>query len=263
MSFLVYRGSRIAFKTTGKGRAIVLIHGFLGSQKIWDEYAMRLSKNFRIITIDLPGHGESESLGYIHEMELLADLVKFLLKTINVRKAVLVGHSLGGYISLAFAEKYPDSVLGLIMVNSTAKGDSKEKIKGRNQLINLLKKGSDRPLELLVPSFFNVLSQKTRWFRLRYLNMAKKANKSGVVSTLECMKIRKEREIVLKFAPFPYLYLIGKEDKIFNYKELINESQLNEKGSYSIFENSSHMIFWEEKEKCFKRIKDFSKKLSS
>lgn len=258
-----FRGSEFAYKVKGKGRAIVFLHGFLGSKEIWDDYLTRLAKNFKVISLDLPGHGESQNLGYIHEMELIAKLIHSLLQQLKIRKVILVGHSLGGYVALAFAEQFPDSLLGLILVNSTAKGDTKSKVASRNRLIKLLKKDSIKPIALLVPSFFNFKTRNTAYQKRRYLHMAMKANNSGVIATIEGMKIRKEREIVLKFAPFPFLYLIGVHDQLLPSNGLIEEANLNKNGIFDLFENSSHMIFWEEKEKCFKQIKNFSKKLVS
>ncbi|MEQ8625455.1 MAG: alpha/beta hydrolase [Vicingaceae bacterium] len=258
---LNFRGSQFAYKVKGSGRAILLIHGFLGTQEVWNTYFDRLSTHFKVISLDLPGHGKSQNLGYVHEMGLMANLVYALLKELNIRKAVIAGHSLGGYVGLAFAELFPDHVLGLILVNSTAKGDSKAKINSRNQLISLLKKDQKRPLELLVPNFFNVINRKTGYFRRRYLNMAFKANHAGILATIEGMKIRKEREIVLKFAPFPYLHLIGEHDKLLATKDLMEEAELNDKGYAILFKESSHMLLWEEEEKCYKQIKHFTKNL--
>jgi len=113
---LHFRGSQFAYKVKGSGRAILLIHGFLGTQEVWSTYFDRLSKNFKVISLDLPGHGKSQNLGYVHEMGLMANLLFALLKELNVRKVVIAGHSLGGYVGLAFAELYPDHLLGLILV---------------------------------------------------------------------------------------------------------------------------------------------------
>ena len=158
---LSFRRNDFAFKVKGKGRAILFLHGFLGSKEIWDDYVTRLAKNFRVISLDLPGHGKSQNLGYIHEMELIAKLIHALLQELKIRRVVLVGHSLGGYAALAFAEQFPDNLLGLILVNSTAKGDNKSKVASRNRLVKMLKKDWERPIELLVPSFFNYKTRNT------------------------------------------------------------------------------------------------------
>jgi pimeloyl-ACP methyl ester carboxylesterase len=258
-----YKGAKLAYQKKGKGRTIVLIHGFLGSSQIWKEFVPRLSKRFQLITVDLFGHGESDCLGYVHNMELQAEGINSLLKHLSIRKAVFVGHSLGGYVSLALAEKYPDKVLGLVMLNSTAKGDSQQKKKSRNQLIQLVKENKERAIELLIPTFFQTNGNNARQGVRKYKTLAKRCNEQGIVANLEGMKIRKEREIVLKFAPFPYLYLIGKYDTILAVNELVEESNLNEKGEYLLLEETSHMGFYEEQEKVFKAISNFSKSLGN
>ncbi|MBL4708448.1 MAG: alpha/beta hydrolase [Flavobacteriales bacterium] len=254
----LFRGAQISYTTKGKGRCIVLIHGFLGSKEIWNDYQKRLSKKFKVVCIDLAGHGESECIGYVHNMELLAESIKALLKHLNVRKTVIAGHSLGGYVSLAFAEKYPDSVLGLMLINSSAKGDNSTRRQSRNQLIDLVKKDRKRAIELLVPGFFNLKKRNTTWQIKRYLKYAHNCSERGIIASIEGMKLRKEREIVLKFAPFPFIYLIGKYDSIFPEENLIEESNLGEKGSHFILEESSHMSLMEEQEKVYRYLKEFA-----
>ena len=257
-SFL-FRGANISYNVKGKGRAIVLIHGFLGAKEIWNDFQKRLSKNFKVITIDLPGHGNSDSIGYVHNIELLGECIKNLLKHIDVRKAILAGHSLGGYVSLAFAESYPDSVLGLVMINSTSKGDSTKRKNSRSQLAELVKSDRLRAINLLVPSFFNLKNRNTNRQISSYKKMALKCSERGILASIEGMRLKKEREIVLKFAPFPYLFLAGKFDSIFNFEELRKESELNQNGSFILLEESSHMSIHEEPEVVFKHLKQFSK----
>ncbi|MFT6945997.1 MAG: pimeloyl-ACP methyl ester carboxylesterase [Vicingaceae bacterium] len=256
----VFRGANISYTVKGKGRSILLIHGFLACKEIWKDYDSRLAKHFRVVTLDLPGHGESECIGYVHNMELLAECIKKLLQLLVIRKTIVVGHSLGGYVGLAFAENYPDSVLGLLMVNSSAKGDSEQRKKSRVQLIDLVKKDKNRAIELLVPSFFTLKSRKTTWQVKSYLRMAKKCSEQAIIATVEGMKIRKEREIILKFAQFKYHYIIGLQDAILNLQQLKLEANMGAEGDFTIIADASHMSLIETKEQVFKTIKLFSKR---
>ena len=261
--FFEFRKAQISYQIVGKGRTIVLLHGFLGAKEIWGDYVSRLSKKYRLIVLDIPGHGQSESLGYLHHMELLADLVREILHSLKIRKALLIGHSLGGYISLAFAEKYPDSLQGLILLNSTAKGDDSKRKSSRDQLIKLVKQDKTRAIELLVPTFFGLKSRNTHHHIRSYLRKAKNCSAQAIVATVEGMKIRKEREIVLKFAPFQYLFIIGEHDKILDSKDLIEQAMLSPKGSHLLLENSSHMSMMEEREAVYKAISSFAKRVFS
>ncbi len=256
-----FKGEPLYFEQKGKGKTIVLLHGFLGSSALWDKQSSRLAKRYRLVCIELPGHGNSAPLGYNHTMELMAEAIKAVLDALRIRKALLVGHSLGGYIALAFAEAYPDKVRGLILINSTAKGDSSERKESRDRLINLMKKNKDQALRALVPSFFAIKQRGRHWHVKKYLQWARACSLQGIVATLEGMKIRKEREIVLKFAPYPYLNLIGESDPLFLQEDLKNEAKLGEFGNYEIIEDASHMIPLEKPEACLKWIMKFEKQL--
>ena len=117
---LTFKNANISFSDQGKGTAVVLIHGFLENATMWKNVVPEISKRNRVVTIDLLGHGKTDCLGYIHTMELFAATIAAVLKALRIRKCVLVGHSLGGYIALAFAEKYPQKVKGLCLMNATS-----------------------------------------------------------------------------------------------------------------------------------------------
>ena len=121
MKQIQFKNTQISFSDTGKGTVIVLLHGFLENKKMWDFYISEFAKKNRVIAIDLLGHGESECLGYVHSMEDHADAVQAVLSDLRIRKAIFIGHSMGGYVALAFAELYPDNTKGLVLLNSTAR----------------------------------------------------------------------------------------------------------------------------------------------
>lgn len=240
-SFFIFRGSRIQYRIRGKGRAIVLVHGFLGSKDLWIAQESDLSKKYKTISIDLPGHGDSESLGYIHSMEIMADLIHALLKKLKIRKIILIGHSMGGYVSLAYAEKYTDSLNALILVNSTASRDSKSRLSSRKQLINLLPKKRLILLQGLIESFFVVEGRNRRYGVAKYLRWAKKCDPKGIVASVRGMMERKEREIILKFAPYPYCIIAGIQDPIVPIKQNRTEVKLNSNACLVELEDSGHI----------------------
>ena len=114
---LDYKNAAIFYTDSGKGPAVVLIHGFLENTTMWNVIIPELSKRNRVIAIDLLGHGKSDCIGYTHSMELFAETLEAVLKKVRIRKCILVGHSLGGYVALAFAEKHPKRVKGLCLMN--------------------------------------------------------------------------------------------------------------------------------------------------
>ena len=136
---ILFKKGKVNFSDTGKGRTIVLLHGFLGSHKIWENTISNLSKSYRVIAIDLPGHGNTECFGYIHSMELMAKSVKAVMDSLRLKKYVIIGHSMGGYIGLAFAELFPENLKGLCLFHSSAYSDTDDKKRDRTRSIKVVK----------------------------------------------------------------------------------------------------------------------------
>ena len=119
-------------------RCAVLLHGYLESMLVWDDFVPYLYKQVRVITLDLPGHGISVVKGPVHTMEYLADVVKDTLDALGIARCTLVGHSMGGYVALAFCEKYPERLDGVVLLSSTPDADTDEKKENRLREIKLV-----------------------------------------------------------------------------------------------------------------------------
>jgi len=124
---LEYKGIQVFFSDQGLGKTIVLLHGFLENSSMWNHLIPDLQKTHRVIAVDLLGHGQTGCLGYVHSMELMAETVEAVLNHLNIEEKTLVGHSMGGYVALAIAEKNPDSIRGLCLMNSTYLPDNDER----------------------------------------------------------------------------------------------------------------------------------------
>jgi len=136
---ILYKNTKVSFTSIGSGPAVVLLHGFLENSSMWNQISEQISKKNRVVCIDLLGHGATENCGYIHTMEDQAEMVKAVLDHLRLRKYILIGHSMGGYIALAFAKLYPNNVKGLCLMNSTALPDSEEKKTNRDRGIVAVK----------------------------------------------------------------------------------------------------------------------------
>lgn len=251
----------VCFTDEGKGRAIVLLHGFLEDKSVWKEFSAKLSKQYRVISIDLPGFGETPGIGYMHSMEMMADAVKAVMDNLGLRRYVIVGHSMGGYASMAFAELYPKNISGICMFHSTATADSDEKKTERTRVIEVVKKD---PV-IFVKNFFaklfapeNILTLKEKIERLR--KNAEKIPRQNIVNALEGMKNRRDRRFVIKNASYPILFLIGKQDEVIPYKPLLDQAKLGKEVSVVLLENAGHMGFYEDEKACLKAIKSFARK---
>jgi pimeloyl-ACP methyl ester carboxylesterase len=250
MKTTTFKNTKINYTDQGKGTAVVLLHGFLENQSMWKAFIPELVKKHRIITIDLLGHGETECLGYVHTMEDQADMVHHVLHELKIRKAVLIGHSMGGYVALAFAELYPDNVKGIVLQNSTSKADSDERKANRDRAIVAVKQNYSAFIRM---SIANLFSEDNRERLVEIIEEVKlealKTPLQGIVAALEGMKIRKDREVILHFAPYPIQLILGKKDPVLNYDENVvqiegTQVQLTtfEDGHMSHFENQVELL---------------------
>ncbi|MFN7100384.1 MAG: alpha/beta fold hydrolase [Flavobacterium sp.] len=220
MKQILFKNTTISFTDEGKGTAIVLLHGFLENKSMWDFYVPELAKKNRVISIDLLGHGSTECLGYVHTMEDNADVVHAVLSELRIRKAIFVGHSMGGYVALAFAELYPDMIKGLVLLNSTARADSEERKKNRDRAIKAVKQSFVNFISLSIGNLFSENNRERLAATIE--NVKKEALKTplqGIVASLEGMKIRQDREVLLHLTPFPKLLILGEKDPVLNYEE--------------------------------------------
>lgn len=149
---MVEKTITLKFKELGNGTPMIFLHGYPLSHKIWLPLVVDLKKQARLILPDLRGHGESPVTNGTYSMSLMADDVVRLMDTLQITKAILLGHSMGGYVSLAFTKKYPDRLAGLGLVATQAIADTLEKKQGRLEAIQLLKsQGTQAIVESMLP----------------------------------------------------------------------------------------------------------------
>ena len=250
MKTTYFKNTAICYTDQGKGTAVVLLHGFLENQSMWNAILPELIKKNRIITVDLLGHGATECLGYVHSMEDQADVVHHVLNELKIRKAVFIGHSMGGYVALAFAELYPDTVKGIVLVNSTSRADSDERKRNRDRAIVAVKQNYSAFIRMSIANLFSENNRERLADRIEEVKLeALKTPLQGIVAALEGMKIRKDREVMLHFAPYPIQLILGKKDGVLLYEEnrdqiLDTHVQLTtfEDGHMSHIENQAELL---------------------
>ncbi len=212
-NFITYKNCSIHFTQLGKGRAIVLLHGFLENLSIWQEISVVLSEKYRVVCIDLLGHGQTNNLGYVHSMNEQAEIVKAVLKHLRLRKVVFVGHSMGGYVAMAFAKIFPQNVKGICLLNSTFLPDDPIKINDRNKTIEIVKKNPEVVIKIAIPGLFAEKNKVVFKREMQHiLKEALKTSKQGIVAALEGMKIREDLSYLLEDNTFKTLVFIGKKD---------------------------------------------------
>lgn len=257
--FLNYKNIQIAFSDEGKGNSVVLLHGFLENSLMWKSIATEILKRNRVICIDLLGHGKSDCLGYIHTMDEMASAVKHVLNYLRIRRAIFIGHSMGGYVSLAFAEKHQENVKGICLLNSTAQADDEERKKLRLRAIKMAKTNYDALVSI---SITNLFAEATRKQFLAEIETCKKeALKTpvqGYVSCTEGMRLRPNREHVLASKAYKKLIILGKKDSILNCKSV--EKEAKRTNTPVVKFSNGHMSHIENKSELISVLKMFLKK---
>lgn len=255
-----FKNTTITYTDTGKGTAIVLLHGFLENQKMWDNYIATFAKKNRVITIDLLGHGETECLGYVHSMEDNAGAVQAVLAELRIRKAILVGHSMGGYVALAFAELYPDFVKGLVLLNSTAKEDNHERKINRDRAIKAVKESYQGFVSMAISNLF---SENNRERLVKEIELVKKEALKmplqAIVASLEGMKTRKNRSLLFQHGSYPKMLILGEKDPVLGFEE--TKSQIENTEVQLVSFPDGHMSHIENYEDLTTVLLSFFKKI--
>ena len=258
MNQILYKNTKISYSDTGKGNAVVLLHGFLENQTMWQDLVPELRQKNRIITIDLLGHGETECLGYVHSMEDNAEAVQAVLTKLRIRKAVFVGHSMGGYVALAYAELYPESMRALVLLNSTSNADSEERKANRDRAIKAVKKDYTTFIRLSIANLFSPDNRERLIDEIEKVKLeALKMPLQGVVASLEGMKIRKDREVLLHLTPYPKMLILGKNDPVLIYENALE--QIEETAVKLVTLPDGHMSHIENREQLKTVLLDFFK----
>jgi pimeloyl-ACP methyl ester carboxylesterase len=253
---LLHKNTNVHFTSIGKGNAVVLLHGFLENSAMWNEIANILSKRNRVICIDLLGHGKTGNLGYIHSMEDQAHMVKAVLNHLKLRKYIFVGHSMGGYVALAFAKLFPESVKGLCLMNSTALPDSEEKKLSRDRAIKAIKKNHKTFVRVAIPMLFSEKNREIYPKEIEQITQeALQLSPQGIIAALEGMKIRKNQTSIYKTAQFPIQMIIGKQDPALDYDSLISQTK-NTKVKIIEFPDG-HMSHIENRDSLIENLSNF------
>ncbi|WP_312078037.1 alpha/beta hydrolase [Chryseobacterium sp.] len=202
------------FEKTEKGKeTLVLLHGFMENATIWNDMEKHLSDEFSLLKIDLPGHGKSEILGEIQTMEMMANEVNKVLENQNLNQIHLLGHSMGGYVSLAFAEKFPKKLKTLTLFFSTFLEDDAEKKEQRIKSYRIIKDAFPHYARAGVPNLFNPNERDVLEGKIEIaLETALSTNNLGALASVKGMVERTDKKHILESLEAKILILAGKHD---------------------------------------------------
>ncbi|WP_121352457.1 alpha/beta fold hydrolase [Flavisolibacter nicotianae] len=243
-----YRGKTIVYRTAGSGPVVMLLHGFGEDGTIWEDQFV-LFPGYQLLVPDLPGSGRSETIEDM-SMEGLADAVKALLDSTagDTTQVALIGHSMGGYITLAFAEKYPEWLRGFGLFHSTAFADSDEKKETRRKGIRFIRQhGAAEFLKMSTPNLYAEETRKTHpeWIEKQVRDTCNFSGDS-LVLYYEAMIRRPDRTAVLKESRVPVLFVMGRHDPAVPLQDGLKQCYLPQKTYIHILEHAGHMGMIEE-----------------
>jgi len=244
-----YKNTPIYYKVTGKGSTMVLLHGFLESSTIWNEYIAALSEKHTVITIDLLGHGKSGVISETHTMQLMAEVVKSVLNKLNIEFATFVGHSMGGYVALAYTELFENEVEALVLLNSLPTADSEERKQNRRRALKVLDHNADAFISMAIVNLFSENSRKRFTSEIETLKEeALQFSVVGIQAAIRGMIDRKDRTGVLANFSRKKIMVCGKEDPIMpiseskNISEKTNTELIQLEGGHMSWLENSHKI---------------------
>ncbi len=244
----------------GAGDALVFLHGFCESKEMWAAFVKPLTSKFRIVALDLPGFGENTKNVHDYSMESMADYVKQQLDELGVKRCILVGHSMGGYVSMAFAAKYGQMLNGLCLFHSSALPDTDEKKDNRNKTIEFVEKhGVDVFMQSFVePLFYADNRKKLRKEIDMMIEIGKKTPKQSIINGLAAMRDRPDRTSELKKIKCPVLFIFGKEDGAVPLEKALEQCHLPDNSMTNFLGKTGHMGMFERTYETRKAIEKFA-----
>jgi pimeloyl-ACP methyl ester carboxylesterase len=246
------------YEAIGTGHPIVLVHGFGEDYHVFDKQVEALKEKYKLIVPHLPGTGRS-AISDTVSMESMADGIKEILERENISRTIIIGHSMGGYITLAFAEKYPDMLKGFGLLHSSAYADSELKIAARRKSIEFIKQyGAPTFLESTTPNLFAEANRIQMGDYIKSFSSAISYILPNVLITFyEAMINRPDRTNILKRASVPVLFIVGKEDQTVPFTDTMQQVHLPVLSYIYILYQSGHMGMLEEPGKCNEAIHHF------
>lgn len=242
----------------GSGKAVALLHGFLEDHSIWNNFSDKLSKKYTVISIDLPGFGKSSVFSNLHSMGFMAKAVKHILNEENIDKCVLTGHSMGGYVSLAFAEFYPEKLKGLVLFHSQAAADSDEAKINRNRTIEIVEGDHASFIHSFVPTLFAEKNVKIFSSAIQNLReISAKTSKDGIVASLAGMRDRNDSRKLIAETDVPVYFIVGKKDSKIALPVVMEQLSLPKNSEAIILDEVGHMGFIEAEDTTYLALESF------
>ncbi len=255
------RFSGSQYYKSGQGVPILLLHGFAEDSQIWKHQIQSLEKEYCVIAPDLPGSGLSPLPGGEMSIDLLADFVLEILDQEKIDKFILFGHSMGGYIALAFAEQHEDQLLAFSLVHSSAFEDNEEKKENRRKSIKLIANdGKEVFLSAMIPNLYSETSKnRLKNEMANHLTMAMGISSNALQAYYNAMILRPSRIHVLRNTKLPVQFVIGTEDKAIPLDQSLKQCYIPQISKVDILNEIGHSSMIECSDKLSSILNSFCK----
>jgi len=250
------------YTVEGAGEPLMLVHGFCGEGSVWDELKKYFPKNFKLIIPDLPGYGNSEiqnSTSEIISIEFYAEYLNAVVETEKIERFTLVGHSMGGYAALAFAEMFPKKLKKICLFHSHPYEDAPEKKESRRKSIQFIEKYGTK---LFTDELYNTLFAHA--FYESHPEVVKSIKEKAthyppetLIGSTHAMINRRDRSAVMKNISVPVLLIIGRQDKAIDYDKSLAMCSLAPVTEVHILQQAGHMGMLEAPEQTAQIISKF------
>jgi pimeloyl-ACP methyl ester carboxylesterase len=249
------------YTITGSGQPLVLLHGFPNDSSAWNDIVPALSAGYRIILPDLPGAGKSPLPQEPLTMSYMAAAVIGILDKEGIDKAVIAGHSMGGYTAMQIAAMAPDRIKGLSLIHSLASADSEEKKANRRKAIALIRKG-DKEKEMFLKGmaqnlFAQAFAERKPGAVKEVIQNGLKLSGATLIAFYEAIMGRADHRSLLAGIKYPVQWIVGEEDTATPMKEALEQCHLAPVNDLCLYRNCGHMSMIEMPEKLESDLKKF------
>lgn len=257
-------GINLAYSDTGAGLPIVFLHAFPLNRTMWAQQEAALLSHYRIITIDLRGHGESDAPLWHYSLDQAAEDVRALLDQLSIAQALFVGLSMGGYILLAFYRKYADRVKGMVLADTRAQADTPEGRVGRFQMAQIAyKQGPSAIADVMIPKLLSPTTIQTRPEIVQQVRTMIEGNQiSGIAGNLMAMAERPDSIPLLKQIACPTQIIVGELDQATPPSDAKLMAEQLPTARLAMIPNAAHLANLEQPEEFTMIITEFARELA-
>jgi 3-oxoadipate enol-lactonase len=257
-------GITLAYSDRGTGLPLVFLHAFPLNQTMWTPQADALSSRFRVITVDLRGHGESDAPLWHYTLDQAAEDVRALMDHLSIGQAVLIGLSMGGYILFAFHRQYADRVKGLVLADTRAQADTAEGKEARFQMAQVAyRKGAGAIADMMIPKLLSPETIDRRPDLVQTVRAMIQGNEvSGIAGNLMAMAERDDSIPLLGAIACPVQIVVGELDQATPPADAKLMADRIPSARLTVIPNAAHLANLEQPYAFTRIVRDFASDLA-